>query len=93
MLSTASWPITAPSTKLILPPELLKTKDRFEQYYTNKHSGRKLTWIWQHSRNECVPLSLFVVVVVVERARADSERLSLLIAGSACSTRRRSTSS
>ena len=92
MLSTASWPITAPSTKLILPPELLKTKDRFEQYYTNKHSGRKLTWIWQHSRNECVPLSLFVVVVV-ERARADSERLSLLIAGSACSTRRRSTSS
>lgn len=52
MLSTASWPITAPSTKLILPPELLKTKDRFEQYYTNKHSGRKLSWIWQHSRNE-----------------------------------------
>ncbi|GAA5845367.1 hypothetical protein JCM9279_004858 [Rhodotorula babjevae] len=52
VLSTAAWPITAPSTKLILPPELLKTKDRFEQYYTNKHSGRKLTWIWQHSRNE-----------------------------------------
>ncbi|TNY17266.1 Cullin-domain-containing protein [Rhodotorula diobovata] len=52
VLSTASWPITAPSTKLILPPELLKTKDRFEQYYTNKHSGRKLSWIWQHSRNE-----------------------------------------
>ncbi|BGP43648.1 ubiquitin ligase (cullin) of SCF [Rhodotorula kratochvilovae] len=52
VLSTASWPLTAPAFQLMLPPDLLQTKDRFEKYYTNKHSGRKLSWIWQHSRNE-----------------------------------------
>ncbi|GAA5973888.1 hypothetical protein JCM11641_001202 [Rhodosporidiobolus odoratus] len=52
VLGTSSWPISAPNTKLNMPVELVKTKERFEQYYTNKHSGRKLTWVWQHSRNE-----------------------------------------
>ncbi|GAA6029019.1 hypothetical protein NBRC10512_001646 [Rhodotorula toruloides] len=52
VLGTSSWPLAAPTAKLNLPAELLKTKDRFEHYYMNKHSGRKLTWLWQHSRNE-----------------------------------------
>ncbi|GAA6043698.1 hypothetical protein JCM8097_007485 [Rhodosporidiobolus ruineniae] len=52
VLGTSSWPLSAPNTKLIMPPELVKTKERFEQYYMNKHSGRKLTWLWQHCRNE-----------------------------------------
>ncbi|GJN94519.1 hypothetical protein Rhopal_007602-T1 [Rhodotorula paludigena] len=52
VLGTSSWPLSAPNTKLNMPAELVKTKDRFEQYYMNKHSGRKLNWLWQHCRNE-----------------------------------------
>lgn len=52
VLGTAAWPLSAPTTNLNMPAELVKTKERFEAYYMNKHSGRKLTWIWQHCRNE-----------------------------------------
>ncbi|GAA5930493.1 cullin family protein [Sporobolomyces koalae] len=52
VLAQGVWPLTAPSTGLNMPSELVPTKQRFENYYMNKHSGRKLTWIWQHSRNE-----------------------------------------
>ncbi|GAA6013402.1 hypothetical protein JCM10207_008831 [Rhodosporidiobolus poonsookiae] len=52
VLNTSSWPLQAPNTKLNMPPELVKTKERFEAYYMNQHSARKLTWLWQHSRNE-----------------------------------------
>ncbi|GAA5976152.1 hypothetical protein JCM5350_000332 [Sporobolomyces pararoseus] len=52
VLGTSAWPLTAPTTNLNMPAELVKTKERFEAYYMNKHSGRKLSWIWQHSRNE-----------------------------------------
>lgn len=52
VLGTAAWPLTGPTSDLKLPTELLKTYERFERFYMNKHSGRKLTWLWQHSRNE-----------------------------------------
>ena len=52
VLSTAAWPLSAPTTKLNMPAELVKSKERFEQYYVNKHTGRKLNWLWQHCRNE-----------------------------------------
>ncbi|KAM0751648.1 Cullin-domain-containing protein [Meredithblackwellia eburnea MCA 4105] len=52
VLSTASWPIVAGQNELKLPNELLKTYERFELFYLNKHSGRKLSWVWHSSRNE-----------------------------------------
>ncbi|GAA5907173.1 cullin family protein [Sporobolomyces salmoneus] len=52
VLGTSAWPLSAPTTNLNMPAELVKTKERFEAYYMNKHSGRKLSWIWQHCRNE-----------------------------------------
>ncbi|GAA6059887.1 hypothetical protein JCM10212_005270 [Sporobolomyces blumeae] len=52
VLGTSAWPLSAPSTQLNMPAELVKTKERFEAYYMNKHSGRKLTWLWQQCRNE-----------------------------------------
>ncbi|KAK4051653.1 ubiquitin ligase (cullin) of SCF [Microbotryomycetes sp. JL201] len=52
VLNTASWPLTTPSSELKVPAELLRTFDRFNGYYTTKHSGRKLTWLWQHCKNE-----------------------------------------
>ncbi|KAG0704302.1 Cullin-domain-containing protein [Suillus ampliporus] len=36
----------------IIPPEILSTYDRFSKYYQTKHSGRKLTWLWNYSKNE-----------------------------------------
>lgn len=52
VLGTSFWPLTTPTSDLKVPPELLKTYERFEGFYMNKHSGRKLTWLWQHCRNE-----------------------------------------
>ncbi|KAJ3045243.1 hypothetical protein HDV00_011115 [Rhizophlyctis rosea] len=52
VLGTASWPLTAPKTEFNIPAELLKTYERFQSYYTNKHQGRKLTWLFHLSRGE-----------------------------------------
>jgi cullin 1 len=52
VLADAFWPLQAPSSKFIIPTELLEIYKKFERYYQNKHSGRKLTWLWQLSRNE-----------------------------------------
>ena len=30
----------------------MPTYDRFSKYYQTKHSGRKLTWLWNYSKNE-----------------------------------------
>ncbi|SCZ98135.1 BZ3500_MvSof-1268-A1-R1_Chr3-3g06598 [Microbotryum saponariae] len=52
ILGTSSWPLGAASTGVKLPTELQQVYDRFTGYYMSKHSGRKLTWLWQHCRNE-----------------------------------------
>lgn len=52
VLSTASWPLTPPTTTFDLPAELIKPYDRFHSFYTTKHSGRKLTWLTNLSRGE-----------------------------------------
>ena len=52
VLSTASWPLTPPTTTFNLPAELIKSYDRFHSFYTTKHSGRKLTWLTNYSRGE-----------------------------------------
>jgi cullin 1 len=52
VLSTASWPFTGPPTEFNLPDELVPTYERFKGYYGSKHSGRKLTWLFNHSKGE-----------------------------------------
>lgn len=52
ILGMNSWPQTPPDTQFLLPLELRPLCDAFESFYHNKHSGRKLTWLWQHSRND-----------------------------------------
>jgi len=52
VLGTAAWPMTAPTEPMHIPQELLKTYERFLGFYNNKYSGRKLTWLWNLSRNE-----------------------------------------
>ena len=52
VLGTNFWPLNAPSHKFVIPREILPTYERFTRYYQNKHSGRKLTWLWNYSNNE-----------------------------------------
>ena len=52
VLANGFWPLQPASTDFSIPTELLPTYERFSRFYANKHSGRKLTWLWQLSRNE-----------------------------------------
>ncbi|KAK9475947.1 Cullin [Lipomyces japonicus] len=52
VLGTGVWPLTAPSTTFNLPDELVKTYELFAQFYSRKHEGRKLTWLWNLSKGE-----------------------------------------
>ncbi|KAH7913416.1 Cullin [Hygrophoropsis aurantiaca] len=52
VLGTNFWPLNAPNNDFIIPSEILPTYDRFSKYYQTKHSGRKLTWLWNYSKNE-----------------------------------------
>ncbi|KAG8904450.1 hypothetical protein FRB99_001710 [Tulasnella sp. 403] len=52
VLGTNFWPLTAPSDKFNIPKDILPTYERFTRYYGQKHQGRKLTWLWNYSKNE-----------------------------------------
>lgn len=52
VLANGFWPLTAPTTDFNIPTELLPTYTRFERYYGSKHSGRKLTWLWQLAKTD-----------------------------------------
>ncbi|KAI1213081.1 Cullin-domain-containing protein [Annulohypoxylon truncatum] len=51
ILSAAAWP-TYPDTQLTLPDDVAAQIGRFEKYYVNKHTGRRLTW--KHSLAHCL---------------------------------------
>ncbi|KAJ1902069.1 ubiquitin ligase (cullin) of SCF [Kickxella alabastrina] len=52
ILHTVSWPLNAPETKLVLPPQLSSVCDKYTHFYQAKHNRRKLNWMWQHSKAE-----------------------------------------
>jgi cullin 1 len=52
VLGTNFWPLNPPSHDFTIPREILPTYERFQRYYQSKHSGRKLTWLWNYSKNE-----------------------------------------
>ncbi|KAK0475776.1 Cullin-domain-containing protein [Armillaria novae-zelandiae] len=52
VLGTNSWPLDPPSHNFTIPRDIYSTYHCFQQYYEVKHSGRKLTWLWNCSRNE-----------------------------------------
>ncbi|KAJ3753066.1 ubiquitin-protein ligase [Lentinula raphanica] len=52
VLGTNFWPLNPPPHEFVIPAEILTTYDRFQKYYQKKHSGRKLTWLWNYSKNE-----------------------------------------
>lgn len=46
------WPLNAPNSKFNIPADISPLYNRFSEYYRRKYSGRKLVWLWDHSRNE-----------------------------------------
>ncbi len=52
ILGTGFWPLQPPNTNFIPPQEIVSTYERFQKFYFNKHSGRKLTWLWQLCKGE-----------------------------------------
>ncbi|KAF5333224.1 hypothetical protein D9611_002822 [Ephemerocybe angulata] len=52
VLGTNFWPLNPPAHDFVIPQEIVATYDRFQRFYQMKHSGRKLTWLWNYSKNE-----------------------------------------
>ncbi|KAI0755416.1 Cullin-domain-containing protein [Irpex lacteus] len=52
VLGTNFWPLNPPAHEFIIPADILPVYERFTKYYQQKHSGRKLTWLWNYSKNE-----------------------------------------
>jgi cullin 1 len=52
VLGAAFWPLTPPATKFRLPDPCSKTYQRFVAFYMDKHTGRKLQWLWNLSKGE-----------------------------------------
>lgn len=52
VLGTNFWPLTAPAFDFLIPTDIQPLFDKFTRYYQQKHSGRKLTWLWNYSKNE-----------------------------------------
>ena len=52
ILGAGFWPLQAPGTNFIPPQEIVKTYERFQKFYFDKHNGRKLTWLWHTCKGE-----------------------------------------
>ncbi|XP_041372050.1 cullin-1-like [Gigantopelta aegis] len=53
VLSSGSWPFQQSCT-FMLPVELEQSFQRFTQFYSSQHSGRKLNWLYHMSKGEVV---------------------------------------
>ena len=52
VLGTGFWPLQPTGTPFVPHPTIVKTYERFQTFYSNKHGGRKLTWLWHLSKGE-----------------------------------------
>lgn len=52
ILGTGFWPLNAPNTPFAPPIEVGKAMESFTRFYDQKHTGRKLTWLWQLCKGE-----------------------------------------
>ncbi|KAG6841967.1 hypothetical protein C0991_004458 [Blastosporella zonata] len=88
VLGSNFWPLVPPTHEFIIPQEISTTYDRFQRYYQDKHSGRKLTWLWNYSKNELrtnylnqkyiLMTSSFQAVVLLQYNRDDTLSLNEL---------------
>ncbi|EKM79832.1 hypothetical protein AGABI1DRAFT_113105 [Agaricus bisporus var. burnettii JB137-S8] len=95
VLGTNFWPLNPPSHDFVIPQEIIPTYDRFSKYYQSKHSGRKLTWLWNYSKNELrtnylnqkyiLMTSSYQTAVLLQYNRHDTLSLDELVAATAIS--------
>ncbi|OMH83458.1 Cullin-1 [Zancudomyces culisetae] len=54
VFNTAAWPLTmAPyCANFIVPQALTEAVNGYTDFYTDRHKGRKLNWLWQFSKAE-----------------------------------------
>ena len=52
VLGANFWPLKALDGEFNIPAEISPLYNQFSEYYRRKHSGRKLVWVWNDSRNE-----------------------------------------
>ena len=52
ILGTGFWPLQPSTTPFAPPPEIVRTYERFQNFYLTKHGGRKLTWLWHLCKGE-----------------------------------------
>ena len=96
VLGTNFWPLNPPGHEFVIPAEILPTYDRFQKYYQMKHSGRKLTWLWNYSKNELrtnylnqkyiLMTSSFQMAVLLQYNDSDTLSLSELATATAIPT-------
>ncbi|KAG6853139.1 hypothetical protein C0991_006619 [Blastosporella zonata] len=90
VLGTNFWPLNPPPHEFVIPIEIVPTYDRFQKYYQTKHSGRKLTWLWNYSKNELrtnylnqkyiLMTSSYQMAVLLQYNRNDTMSLDELVA-------------
>jgi len=95
VLGTNFWPLNPPPHDFVIPVEILSTYDRFQKYYQTKHSGRKLTWLWNYSKNELrtnylnqkyiLMTSSYQMAVLLQYNQNDTMSLDELVAATAIS--------
>lgn len=95
VLGTNFWPLNAPNNDFVIPAEILPTYDRFQKYYQVKHSGRKLTWLLNYSKNELrtnylnqkyiFMTSSYQMAVLLQYNKNDTLSLDELVAATAIS--------
>ncbi|TDL24126.1 Cullin-domain-containing protein [Rickenella mellea] len=52
VLGTNFWPLDVDTSGFAIPTEISPTLERFNRFFQAKHSGRKLTWLWNYSSTE-----------------------------------------
>lgn len=52
VLGTSFWPLNPPNTPFNIPEVITETYTRFQKFYDEKHSGRKLNWLWHLCKGE-----------------------------------------
>ncbi|EAU82739.1 ubiquitin-protein ligase [Coprinopsis cinerea okayama7 len=95
VLGTNFWPLNPPTHEFIIPQEITPTYERFQRFYQNKHSGRKLTWLWNYSKNELrtnytnqkyiLMTSSYQMAVLMQYNRNDTLSLDELVAATSIS--------
>ena len=57
VLTTGNWPTYPKYPGIILSPELLAQRSKFEKYYNDKYQGRRI--VWQYSLGSCIVKASF----------------------------------